>query len=331
MTGAAGSELPGFRVATARPGPLATGGTVSRGFTILHAPSPLGLMPPAEGRVPGVRLMPEALRRAGLHDELRAEFAGEVTPPPYVPDRDAELHVRNPHAIASYSVRLADEIGTLIEGPRMPLVLGGDCSILLGSALALRRRGRYGLLYLDAHSDCQTPETSATGGVAGMPLAIATGRGPELLTRLEGRWPYFADSDVALLGCRDLWDVAGTEVRSVVGTGIRVRDLDEVRRVGPGRVAAEELDRLAAAGVEGIWVHLDADVLDSALMPAVDSPDPGGMSEVELIRLLAPLLRSDLVCGVQVTIYDPERDPTGRAGATLVRVLAEAVVGPLRW
>lgn len=183
---------------------------MTREIAILHAPSPLGLKPPGEGRVPGVRHMPEALRAAGLHASLAASLAGEVAPPPYVPDRDPELGVRNPHGVAAYSAELADAIGPLLDAPAFPLVLGGDCSILLGAALALHRRGRHGLLYLDAHSDCQTPAISQTGGIAGMPLAIATGRGPALLTGLAGDGPLVADADAVLLGCRDLFDVAGT-------------------------------------------------------------------------------------------------------------------------
>jgi arginase len=271
--------------------------------------------------------MPETLQRAGLHDVFRATFAGEVVPPPYIPDRDPELNVRNPDAIARYSIALADAIETLLEGPRFPLVLGGDCSILIGTALALGRRGRFGLVYLDAHSDCQTPESSETGGVAGMPLAIATGRGPDLLTRLEGRGPYIAESDVVLVGCRDHFDITGAEEKWVVGTEIRVRDLDEVRLLGPERVAASVLEHLAEAGVDGIWVHLDVDVLDPAIMPAVDSPDPGGLSADELTRLLAPLMQSMTVRGMQVTIYDPERDPDGRAAEVLLQVMKEAAYG----
>lgn len=298
-----------------------------REIIILHAPSPLGLKPPGEGRVPGVRYMPDALRSAGLHAALRAEFAGEVAPPAYVADRDPDLKIRNADAIAGYSVALAGAIETLLGRPRLPLVLGGDCSILLGAALALRRRGRFGFVYLDAHSDCQTPESSATGGVAGMPLAIATGRGPDLLTTLEGRRPYIADSDVVLVGCRDLFDIEGAEAKRVAGTGIQVYDLEKVRALGPERVAAETLDHLTSAGVDGIWVHLDVDVLNPAIMPAVDSPDPGGLSIGELSRLLTPLVTSQEVIGMQMTIYDPERDPAGHAAIVLVQVMREAMLG----
>jgi arginase len=229
-------------------------------------------------------------------------------------------------AIAAYSRDLADAVSTLLDGPGFPLVLGGDCSIALGVAMALRRRGRFGLVYLDAHSDCQTPGTSETGGVAGMPLTMITGRGPDLLTPLVDERPQVAESDVVLLGCRDLFDITTRKDEShVVGTRIRVRDLDEIRRAGPVAVAQDVLRRLSETGVEQLWIHLDVDVLDPVIMPAVDSPDPGGLTEEELVALLGELLAAPTVRGMHVTIYDPERDPDGSAGALLVRALTAAL------
>ena len=304
------------------------GGMPPRKIGILHAPSPLGLKPPAEGRIPGVRYMADKLQALGLHDALRADFAGVVEPPPYVAHRNPVRRVRNADAIAAYSRDLAAAVGTLLDGPGFPLVLGGDCSIALGVAMALRRRGRFGLLYLDAHSDCQTPETSETGGVAGMPLMMITGRGPDLLTPVAEQRPQVAESDVVLLGCRDLFDITTRKDEShVVGTRIRVRDLDEIRRAGPVAVARDVRHRMSAAGVEQLWIHLDVDVLDPVIMPAVDSPDPGGLTEQELVALLGELLAAPAVRGMHVTIYDPERDPDDSAGALLVRVLTAALRG----
>lgn len=301
-----------------------------RPIAILHAPTPLGIEPPAPGRVPGVRHMPHALRAAGLHGALGAlgaRFAGEVTPPPYVADVDPELRIRNPHAIASYSVALADALGELLDGDAFPLVLGGDCSVTIGSALALKRRGRFGIVYLDAHSDCQTPASSQTGGVAGMPLAIATGRGPTLLTDLEGRRPYIAEGDALLVGVSDLFDVTGDGEKRVADTRIRVHDLAAVRATGALAAAQAALSHMTRAGVDRVWIHVDADVLDRTIMPAVDSPEPEGMSAAELTDLLATLLGDARVVGLQATIYDPERDPDGGAGRTFATILAEALRG----
>jgi arginase len=268
--------------------------------------------------------MPEALRAAGLHKALGADVLATVQAPEYVPDRDPATRVRNREGIARYSVMLADVVQPLLSGPEFLLVLGGDCSIFVGTALALRRTGRFGVLYIDAHSDCQTPEISGTGGIAGMPLAIATGRALPGLANLESRGPFIHDDDVVLLGVRDLFDVVGTDTKTIEATSIRVRDLAGIRATGPGAAATRTLAELEGAGVDGIWVHLDVDVLNPEVMPAVDSPDPGGLSPAELVELLRPLLASAAVRGMQVTIYDPDCDPDGRAAAVLVDVLTQS-------
>src|SRR6202030_1222824 len=103
---------------------------------------------------------------------------------------DTAMKVRNAAGIRGYSLQLANRIEELLGQGKFPLVLGGDCSILLGSALALRKRGRYGLLFIDGHADLLTPASSQSGGAAGMDLALATGLGPELLTHIEGTKPY---------------------------------------------------------------------------------------------------------------------------------------------
>lgn len=265
------------------------------------------------------------LRELGLHDALNATFAGEVAPPPYVPDRDRALRVRNAAGIARYSRELADALRPLLAGDRFPLVLGGDCSIALGVGHALSQAGRFGLIYIDAHSDCQTPAISETGGVAGMPLAMLTGHTINLLDPSFTPRAFFADHDVVLAGCRDLFDIeVANGMQRVRNTDIRVRDLGEIRRAGAADIAAAMLDDLSARGVERSWIHLDVDVLNPEIMPAVDSPDPGGLYESELLDLLRPLLASGRVAGMHVTIYDPDRDPDGSAGRLLVRLLTEA-------
>lgn len=296
-----------------------------RNVVILHAPSPLGLKPPARGVVPGVRNMPQALQKLGLHERLGAMFVGEVEPPAYVAALDATLRVRNADAIAHYPHTLADALKPLIAGEEFVLVLGGDCSFALGVGSALPEVRRFGLVYIDAHSDCQTPSISATGGVAGMPLAVLTGNTVNLLEPDREPRVYIPESDTILVGCRDDFDIVdGKGGKHVVGTGIRVRDLDDIRQTGSAELADELLAGFVRQGIHDVWIHLDVDVLNPGIMPAVDSPDPGGLYEAELRDLLRPLLASPMVGGMHATIYDPDRDPHGSAGALLVRLLASA-------
>jgi arginase len=162
--------------------------------------------------------------------------------------------------------RLAERLTATRFGRRFPVLLGGDCSIVLGPLLALRRRGRYGRAFLGGHADFQHPSDEPNGEVASLDLAVATGRGPDLLTDLDGLRPLVRDQDVALVGCRVLDDndhFLGEHIRS---TAITVIDLTEVRKTGTGRV----LDRtLATVTSLGPGLTCDpADAVEVVLLPA---------------------------------------------------------------
>src|SRR4030095_2173628 len=124
-----------------------------KSIAILDAPSNLGLRPPRENHEPGVWRLPQSLRAQGIVKKLQARDAGVLPRLPYSPDADIETGFRNGPRVAQYTKQLADRIGALLDNRLFPLVIGGDCSILLGSALALRRRGRYGLCFIDGHND----------------------------------------------------------------------------------------------------------------------------------------------------------------------------------
>jgi arginase len=291
---------------------------------VVDAPSNLGLSPPEEGRKPGVRGLASALRERGLVFRLGAEDGGALTAPTYSPEVESATGTRNGEAIREFSGDLAERVGEIFRSGRFPLVLGGDCSILLGSMLALRRVGRFGLVFVDGHLDFRHPGNSAhLGAVAGEDLALVTGRGSRRLTDIGGPGPLVRDEDVVALGEREDYP----EWRDIYDTEITVWDLPMLRELGFAGAAGRTVEKLRANGVEGFWVHLDADVLDDALMPAVDSRQPGGMSYAELVELLRPLLRSGLAVGMEITIFDPELDPTGEIAEAFTAALVEAFTG----
>lgn len=291
-------------------------GRMAREVAIVEAPSVLGLRPS------GVQEAPGALLRAGLGRDLAgAVRVGAVEAPPYDPRRDEETGVLNPGGIARYSLLLADAVGEVLDGGRFPVVLGGDCSILLGNLLALRRRGRYGLLFLDGHTDFYQPAAEPTGEAASMELALVTGRGPRVLTDLEGRGPLVRDEDVVVLGFRDAAESAEAGMQPLPPE-LYALDLDDVRAVGAADAARGAVARLAGGGAVGYWVHLDVDVLDDAVMPAVDYRQPGGLSWAELEDVLVTALSGGGAVGLDVTIFNPRLDPTD---GTIARRLAECV------
>jgi arginase len=287
-------------------------------ISLIDAPSNLGLAPPAPGKEPGVRRMAATLRELGLPERLGAFDAGEVVPPAYRPDRDVATGIRNARDIADYSVRLASVISEQLDAGRFPLVVGGDCSILLGGLVALHRRGRYALVFLDGHHDLQTPQVSRSGGAAGMDLALAVGIGPPLLSALGGPAPLVHPVDVFMLGVRDNPAYyTGGDVQQA-RDAMHVRYLDALRHTGMRAAGEDVATRLARSGVRGAWIHLDVDVLDDAVMPAVDSRQADGLTYDELDALLRAVLDSGRVAGMHVTIYDPDLDADARAGRMLV-------------
>ncbi len=283
-----------------------------RRIAVLDAPSNLGLRPPTPTSVPGCAKAPGALRDQGLLARLHARDAGCVTPARYDPGDwrpgDGVCHAAE---IADYAIRLADRIGAIVDAGEFPVVLGGDCSILVGSALAIRRRAiaeelPFGLVYIDGHSDFRHPgNASYVGAAAGEDLALATGRGQPDLTDIDSLRPYVRDTDVVLLGVRPQDDYR----LDLQAAGITMRAVPQLRAEGAGRTAAWARDQLADC--LGFWVHVDVDVLDPAVMPAVDAPSPGGIAYAELELLIAGLVASPSCVGIEITVFDPDYDPDG--------------------
>ncbi|WP_413098210.1 arginase family protein [Streptomyces sp. Inha503] len=297
-----------------------------RRLVLLDAPSNLGLKPPVEGAVPGCYKLAGALREQRLLARLGADEGGVVVPPRY--DRgdwkegDGVFHAG---AIAAYTRKLADRIEGHVRDEDFPVVLGGDCSIQLGASLALRRIGRYGIAVIDGSADFRHPGNSDhVGAAGGEELALATGRGQADLTDLEGLRPYVRESDVQLLGIRD-YDMERAELTD---SGIASTTVGEIRERGPQQAADAALRTLEATALDGFWVHLDADVLDPSVMPAVDSPDDGGLLSGELVPLLRTLVGSHRCVGLNVTIYDPDLDPDGSCAALLADLLVVALARP---
>jgi len=171
-------------------------------YSILEAPSTLGLA------TDGVEQLCARLLQLGLRQRIGARMAGRVEVPRKHPEPDAATGVLNAPAIAEWSPRLADAVGGVLAGHEFPVILGGDCTILLGSMLALRRRGRYGLLFIDGNADFFQPEAEPNGEGASMDLAWVTGHGPAELTSMEGYSPLVQTTDVVAFGYRDHEDQA---------------------------------------------------------------------------------------------------------------------------
>jgi arginase len=288
-------------------------------YAIIEAPSVLGLFPR------GVEHLPRALLDAGLADAIDARHAGHVASPPYDPTRDPTTGLLNPTTLRDYAYKLADATGDVLDAGDFPIVLGGDCSIVLGNMLALRRRGRHGLLFIDGHADFYQPEAEPNGEAASMDLALATGRGPGVVTELDGRSPLVWEEDVVQFARRDADEAAEAGSQRIEDTRIRVIDLEEVRERGVERSAYEAVERLLRPELDGFWVHVDCDALDDAAMPAVDYRLPSGLQWDELETVIRFAVNSGSAVGLEVTIFNPLLDLDGSIAHTLTRCLARGL------
>jgi arginase len=243
---------------------------------------------------------------------------------PYNPERDPKTLTLNAQGIADYTPKLANAVATLLDRGEFPVVLGGDCSIVLGPALALRRRGRYGLFFIDGHADFYQPEANPNGEAASMDLAFVTGHGPALLTKFEGRTPLIRETDAVAFGFRDAEEQAQFGSQPLPAE-LRSFDLAAVRRSGAASAAREAVAHLSRAELDGFWIHVDADCLDDAVMPAVEYRLKDGLTPQELEDVLTIALDSGRAMGLEVTVYNPSLDADGRAGKVLADLLARVL------
>jgi arginase len=191
---------------------------------------------------------------------------------------------------------------------------------LLGPSLALRRRGRYALVHVDAHNDFGHVGNFGAHypNAAGADLALVTGRGPSELTDLEGRRPYFNDTDVFQLGEKAEPGESDYSFSDFPQTAVQRYPLARVRREGLPGVLRNLSAGLGERPAAGFWLHVDVDVLDGELMPAVDCPEPTGLDWNEFAAVLATFAGMPGLAGLNIGIFDPDLDADGHLARELV-------------
>jgi arginase len=274
----------------------------------------------------GVDMGPSAIRYAGLDtrlDELGHECLDlgnvEAAVPEAAPVGDESA--RFLPEIKATCGRVADLVARAAEDGHLPLVLGGDHSVALGSVAGLARtRGQGGVLWLDAHGDLNSPDTSPSGNVHGMVLAALLGRaGPRFE---EDGWglPAVAESRVALVGVRSL-DEGERELLG--GLDARVFTMSDVDRLGVERAVREALAHVAGAAF--VHVSLDMDVVDPDVAPGVGTPVRGGLSYREAHLALELVAESGLLSALDVVEVNPILDRENETGKLAVELVASAL------
>ncbi|MGP3922875.1 arginase family protein [Streptomyces sp. 8N616] len=275
----------------------------------------------------GTELAPAALRAAGLADAVAAASdLGDLDVRLVGPARDARTGVQGWPSVRAATGALRARLADIVREGTVPLVLGGDCTLLPGAlAGAHDALGTVGLAYLDGHLDLYDGRTSTTGEPADMPVAVVTGAGPAAWCD-EVAAPIVSADRLALLGPRDREEAAG--LASVLPEEVGLRpELSpaDLRSRGMREAGADARDRLAAGTPDGRhWVHLDVDVLDEQAFPATDYLMPGGLTTAELHDLMQPLTADrGRLAGLSIGCYNPAKDPDGSGAEALVGLLGD--------
>ncbi len=291
-----------------------------REIAIIGAPLDLG-----QGRR-GVDMGPSAIRYAGLEERLtslgyRVRDHGNVETA--VPEATALCDERArflPEIVATCE-RIAAKVVEEVNAGAIPLVLGGDHSVALGTLGGLASvHGPGGVLWVDAHPDINTPDTSPSGNVHGMPLAAALGLAGARFESMAWPLPAVDPKRVALLGLRQTDE---GERRLLRQADVRVFTMTEIDRIGIERAVREALDRVAGPGF--VHVSLDMDALDPDLAPGVGTPIRGGLSYREAHLLLELVAESELAGSLEVVEVNPILDRENTTALTAVELVASAL------
>ncbi|PHM45351.1 arginase [Xenorhabdus mauleonii] len=292
---------------------------------LILAPTNLGLSPLWEGHIPGTWRAPQVLMEHGLGERLQANSVSELMKPNYSVEPQMGTRIRNGYGIRDFNLQLAAEVAKVQERGDFPLIIGGDCSILLGALAGSRRIGPVSLIHIDGHSDYRHPDNydaqQVLGAVAGMDLALAIGRGENLLTDWPDiESPLVPEQQALQLGERENRD-ADFAWPDINQTAISLIDVFTANSIGEKGIINKIEQMLAAQPTWRFWIHLDVDVLDQAVMPAVDSPGSPGIEPNWLKNIGAQLLNNPLCCGMTVSVFDPDLDPDGCYAELIVEIL----------
>lgn len=279
----------------------------------------------------GVDMGPSAMRVARLHERLASlgyevKDYGNVAVDQMESSPVGQEHSRYLSQIADTCLRLAKRVGAVVQRGRFPLVLGGDHSVAVGTVAAmsqwLRERGeRLGLIWIDAHADMNTPETSPSGNVHGMPLACCLGMGPPELADIYGHSPKVLPVNVALVGIREVDQLERPHVRESGVRAFTMRDIDE-RGL---RAVMREAIEIASTDTAGFHVSLDLDAIDPRDAPGVGTAVRGGLTYREAHLAMEMICDSGGMMSMEAVEVNPVLDEANRTAELAVELVMSAM------
>ncbi|HWC76115.1 MAG TPA: arginase [Blastocatellia bacterium] len=279
----------------------------------------------------GVDMGPSAIRIAGLNQAI-ARLGFEVidsgnlhvNPPEAIERTNARAHFLP--EIAATAEELASKVEAALEEDAMPVVLGGDHSIAVGSFAGLasfhrKKRQKVGIIWLDAHTDSNTPETSPSGNIHGMPLAVLLGYGAQELTNVAGFAPKVLPEHAVVIGARS---VDPGERELLKSLGVRVFTMTEMDERGVAEVVSEAIE-IASRNTAGFHVTMDMDFLDPFYAPGVGTPERGGVTYRESHLAMEKIADSGKVLSVELTEVNPVYDVANQTAQLAVELILSAL------
>jgi arginase len=292
-----------------------------RRVTLIGVPLDLGA-----GRR-GVDMGPSAIRVAGVHERVRqlgldVDDWGDLPVKIQETQGAGDPRLKYLNEILEICGELRDRVERALGAGGMPVVLGGDHSVAIGTIAGLarhhhRKKQKLGLVWFDAHADANTAETTPSGNIHGMPLAVVLGLGAPSLVNLAGHSPMVDGARAALVGIRDVDEAERANVRASGIGAFTMRDIDERGM----RAVMEEAIKRASAGTAGIHVSVDMDGMDPELAPGVGTPVPGGISYREAHLAMEMLADTGKVISAELVETNPildDRNGTARLAAELL-------------
>ena len=275
----------------------------------------------------GVDMGPSAIRCAGVNERLEClcqdiEDLGDMTIGQREDEKEggepASEELRNLKAITKASAKLAETVDKIVASGAFPLVLGGDHSIAIGTLAGLvKHYQNLGVIWYDAHADLNTKETSPSGNIHGMPLAISLGIGHEGLTGIYGKETKIKAENIVIIGARSLDDGEKELIRD---KGIKVYTMHEIDRLGMTRVMEETIDYLRGR-TDGVHLSLDLDALDPNDAPGVGTPVAGGITYRESHLAMEMLEESKLITSAEFVEVNPILDEKNRTAEAAVALM----------
>ncbi len=278
----------------------------------------------------GVDMGPSAIRIAGLNERLRelgnrVIDEGDLDIKNMEEIRVGEMKARYLREITRASKVLSAKVEKLMAKNHFPLVLGGDHSIAVGTisgiaAFCKRKRKKLGLLWIDAHGDMNTPSTSPSGNIHGMPLAAVLGLGPRDLSHVMGSYRKVDPANVALVGTRSLDE---GEKRHIKQTGVHVFTMPDIDRLGIHQVMKKAFARVSE-GTDYVHVSLDLDAVDPTVAPGVGTPVKGGLDYREAHLIMEFIYESKLMTSLEIVEVNPILDEHNASAAFAVELVQSA-------